>query len=123
MTADNDGCLSFLDLFERMKEHDETSARTICITPPTFQILRAPGNHEGYAKWKAPKRLKIVYVNDTISEHLWHIEEVVESRVLLSVGEAYLDKLKQGMHDIMQGEGDYAIGINEESKNSVKMRL
>lgn len=123
MTADEEGCLSLLDLFERMEEDECSSERTICITPPKLHILMAPGNQEGYAKWKAPERLKIRYRKDSPSKAAWHIEEIVESKVLLSLGKTYIDKLRKGIQAIMKGEGDYSIGTWEHSLNSVKMRL
>lgn len=123
LSADHQGCVSFLDLCERMMKMTCSSERTIVIRRPTVDILMVPGNQGGYATWRYPERLKLRYLQDSASQDVWHIEEVAESNVLLTLGVQHLNNLKEGIQGLMEGKGDYAIGTHELSENSISMCL
>jgi hypothetical protein len=120
ITADAQGCLAILDLLNRVEQYPSSAERTLRITLPTSDIVQILCRH---MRWKAPERLKFVYLPALDAEKYWRIEEKIASKVFLTVGTHYLAQLKMGITGIMKGVGDYSIGNQEIAEDNVKMRL
>jgi hypothetical protein len=113
LTADRAGVDFFLQLFEKMANAKWSSFKNINISRPAPNILKVPNNMNGRARWRSPKIFKLKHPKGLVPNNYWHLD-VKENSVILSVGVDKLNELRNGVENIINNKGDYAIGSDEE---------
>ena len=108
LTADAVGARSLLELTSLMRAASWPSRTTIDLTRPTEAILKVPNNRDGEARWVGATRLCIRSAPELSPTH-WDIRQV-DDTVELRPGSEMLAQLDRGLHDILDGRGDYSMG-------------
>jgi hypothetical protein len=106
-TADEESCRAFEELFGVMNDAIYSGSCEIPLSLPTERIVSVPNNRNGKARYSAAEKLRLKY--DPSKINLWNM--VFDgSTGLIEFGKEYLERLRKGIEDIRNGEGDYAIG-------------
>ncbi len=108
LNADAAGCRSLLELLDALTSAG-TGARTIKLTPPTFEQLRVPNNRGGAAAWIAPEKWNVSLAPDSAD---WDFPADIQPAVL-ALGSNWLAPLRAGIAGIQAGVGDHSIGDDE----------
>jgi hypothetical protein len=114
VTADRDGCNSMLHLFNLMASAMHPSSQCVRLTRPSPGIAAGPGNRGGQARWSSgASELEIKFRKNHVPPSHWSLERQGDSLVLI-VGQDKLEELRRGFEDIMNGEGDWGIGPDDD---------
>ena len=104
LACNKEGCESFLELLGCFVEAGPDAKRTVNISVPDDNQLKVPNFND---KSSSPLKLVISYKSEYA--YAWGFSEE-NGKVTLSIGREYLEKVKNGFLDIVQGKGDYSIG-------------
>ena len=110
LTADDAGVASIISLLKLLARSDPADFRTISITPPTPRMLQAPNYQRGDAQTVSPLKWRLSHA---CAANTWSFPIGLDP-ASLTVGDAYVPELIQGLEGIPSGLGDYSIG-NEDS--------
>jgi hypothetical protein len=111
MTADDPGCESVLDLLARMKTAQWPSQQSLAIEKPTQAVLAVPNYRD--ETWSAPQRWKLKFSKGQVADDFWSLAQA-DSEVTLILGASKLAELSDGIQAVRGGEGDYAIGPDDQ---------
>jgi hypothetical protein len=109
-TANTISCRCFLDLFKIMEGAIFSGTCRIKLQPPTQTILSVPNNRNGNARYEPAKELILKF--DPLETGLWDLNFSAPI-ITLKIGKTYLGEFKKGIENILNGQGDYAIGPTE----------
>ena len=108
LSSDSEGCAY---VKERLNDHWPKSS--IPLTPPDGSVLSVPNNMDGKARVKAASKLKVLL--DESADHDSVLIREDEGVVSITMSKTMKSKFIKGIEDMQNGEGDYALGNNENS--------
>ena len=109
-TADRSACEYLIRLFDHMEHSEFTCEPVISLTPVTQKILRIPGYDSPY---KNMTELRLMYMPFAPNYYDWHIADN-KTAVEIFFGKAMLAEWRRAVLNIIQGKGDFPIGLNED---------
>ena len=118
MTADVQGAESLLELGSIFQQARWSCKHPVAVSRPTPTILRVPNFQDGEARWSAPVRALVLHSPKAkvAAEH-WTLKRSGE-KLVLTFGAKMLSQFCDMVEAIERGEGDCAIGPEEDSWTS-----
>jgi hypothetical protein len=104
ITADKTGCASLIDLLDALSMDGPGATRSVGISTPTKAMIAVPNCP--VRTFVAPSALRITIAKDPTE---WRFP-VASEYAQLSMGMGWLPLMRQGIKDIVDGDGDYSIG-------------
>ncbi|MHB9132825.1 MAG: hypothetical protein ACYDBB_17285 [Armatimonadota bacterium] len=121
LTADRVGCISFIDLIDRMASTTDSAKRTIPLTCPWHFPFSGDGGPFIQKDYVFAEKMQLSY-SATMPSETWEAQ-FVRGVFKLSVGSGFLSSLRAGIADINMGQGDYSIGPNDSMDKKPEDRL
>ncbi len=107
IAADDAACDALLQLFYLMENGEWSGKKELHLTKP----MKTP-DHGGNFPFRSATQLTIKYPKDRVPEDHWQFTET-DRKLLLEIGLARLQELRDAINDMKQGGGDYLIGDRE----------
>jgi hypothetical protein len=105
LTADGAGCVSLLALLDAFAADRVAGSRTVRISRPTASVLAVPNQRP--SQWVSPSKLRLTF---SLTPSEWRFPASADQAELV-IGADWLPKLRRGVADIANGQGDYRIGV------------
>ena len=110
LTADSDGCAFLLGLFERFRSASFPARKLLTLSPPSQQMLAVPNCHVSHVSMR---NIEFRSLRDYSPEH-WAVT-ASDGKISIEVGCTRLADLEKGIHDILNGDGDWPLGSERDS--------
>lgn len=107
LTADDAGCDALIELCERMAAGRRPSKQRLPLVRPSITA-----DDGGARPFSAASHWTIQYPKKAVAADHWELTDQ-NAEVLLVVGAARLEELRQAVVDLRGGGGDYRIGGDE----------
>lgn len=109
LTADEEGCLSLVELLEGVQAAGVSADRIIATQPATASLVKAI---TGFRPYKTVGQFTLRYQKG--EPRLWRTEER-EDALVIAFGEREIELMQTALYRILKGEADFAIGDANDS--------
>jgi hypothetical protein len=110
LNANKEGVKSLLELFGLMKDAKYSCDRTLFVDAPTRDVLSVPNNKN--AAFRTVKKIQLKCFGLDHAEDNWSFI-LTDDKIEFEFSKSKLEVLIKGIVDISEGNGDYALEIDD----------